>query len=236
MAAEPTDNQHPSSSVGYSEQIIFAGDNVRLAGQMDYPNQPAPSDGYPLLFVIPHSTATSRADYAHISQLGADTGAAVFRWDKRGTGRSGSGGGGSVLLDTINAYETAISARAINPQRVVIFAQNEGTLLLSEAFPQIEQVQTPLGVILAGNMLDESAIQTITVPVHIVISKNDWNDWRIYGEAASERHADEYGYRASFYVAMNTSRLLMYTGGNTFHKGTETSMKHWLEHACQISS
>jgi alpha-beta hydrolase superfamily lysophospholipase len=234
MVAKPRSNQH-ASVVNVSEPVVFAGDDVRLAGQMDYPNEQPPPNGYPLLFVIPHSTATSRDDYAHISRLGSDVGAAVFRWDKRGTGQSGSGGGGSVMLDAVNAYETAVQAQAIDPQRVVIFAQNEGTLLLGESFKRFAAVQTPLGVILAGNMLDEYAIQALSVPVHIVISKNDWNDWRIYGEAASERHADAHGYQSSFYVAMNTGRLLMYSSGNTFHKGTEASIKHWLEHTCLIS-
>lgn len=233
MVSEQVDQK--ASSVSASEYISFAGDNVRLAGQMDYPNENEPPDGYPLIFVIPHSTSNSRDDYAHITKLGSHIGAAVFRWDKRGTGRSGSGGGGSVTVDTVQAYATAVSQPSIDRSQVIIYAQNEGTLLLGEAYRDFAEIEPPCGVILAGNMLDEERITRVAAPVHIVISKNDWNDWHIYGESASESHADAHEYTPSFYVATNTDRRLMYTGGNTFHKGVNASIKHWLKHTCQIS-
>jgi uncharacterized protein len=233
MVSERTDDTH--SSLGASELLDFAGDSVRLAGQIDYPASKRPAEGYPLIFVIQHATSTSRADFEHIAQLGMDTGAAVFRWDKRGTGKSGTGPNGSAEKDVLKAYETAIAQPSINPERVIIFAQNEGSLILEELYRQIFKVRQPLGVILAGNMLDEDAILTINVPVHIVASKNDWNAWQTYAEAAADVHAAKYKSTASFYVATNTNRLLMYTSGNTFHKGAESSIKHWLKETCRIS-
>ena len=116
----------------------------------------------------------------------------------------------------------------------MIFAGNEGTLILGQEYKLFADIQKPAGIILAGNMLDEKAILAIDVPVHIVVSKNDWNDWRIYAEKASDTHAEKYGYESSFYVATNTNRMLMYSGSTTFHKGAETSIKHWLKHTCQI--
>jgi hypothetical protein len=233
MVSDRTDDLH--SSLGASELLDFAGDNVRLAGQIDYPESKRPAEGYPLIFVIQHATSTSRAEFEHIVQLGMDTRAAVFRWDKRGTGKSGSGPNGSAEMDVLKAYQTAIAQPSINPERVIIFAQNEGSLILAELYYQIFKLQRPLGVVLAGNMLDEEAIININVPVHIVASKNDWNAWQTYAEAAADAHAAKYRTTASFYVATNTNRLLMYTSGNTFHKGAETSIKHWLKQTCQIS-
>jgi len=232
MVTNRVENQ--PASVSISDYITFAGDGVCLAGQMDFPHRQRPKNGYPLIFVIQHATCTSRHGYTHIAKLGTECGAAVFRWDKRGTGRSGAGGSGSVTIDTLKAYETAVTQGGIDPQRVVIFAQNEGTLLLGEAFREFAAIQKPRGVILASNMLDEKHILSIQTPLHIIVSKNDWNAWQIYAQAASEIHEAKYGFPSSFYVATNTNRRLMYLSGNAFHRGAEASIKHWLKHTCQI--
>lgn len=225
----------PVASVDVTEHLEFAGDDVRLAGQIDYPKANRPRTGYPLLFVIPHGTSMARTDYDHIAELGASIGVAVFRWDKRGTGRSGHGVNGSIEIDTVRAYDYALQLPSINPEQVIIYAQNEGTLLLHDIFSAVKREQHPLGVLLAGNMLDHKSILKIDVQTHIVVSKNDWNDWRTYAEKAADAHADKYDTDTYFFVAMNTNRLLMYSSGNTFHKGAETSMKQWLERVCQTS-
>lgn len=222
-------------SVSSSEIVFFAGDDVRLAGQIDYPKHRQPAAGYPLIFIIQHATCNSRRGYLHITKIGTEMGLAVFRWDKRSTGASGSGGSGSVMVDTLRAYETALAQAAIDPEHVVLFVQNEGSLLLGGAFDEFCAIQRPQSVILAGNMLDEKAILAIDVPLHLIISKNDWNDWRIYARAASEAHAARYNLPTSYYVATNTNRLLRYNSGTMFHHGAEASIKHWLEHVCLIS-
>ena len=168
MVANRTDS---NVTVGATELLDFAGDQVRLSGQIDYPEHRRPAQGYPLFFVIQHGTSTSRKDYQHICDLGMTVGAAVFRWDKRGTGKSGHGSRGSVEVDTLKAYAYALNLPSINPTSVIIFAQSEGTLILQQAYKQFEQLQIPLGIILAGNMLDEKAVLTIKTPIHIVISK-----------------------------------------------------------------
>ena len=232
MVANRTDDT--PGIIGATEMVDFAGDSVCLSGQIDYPETSRPPNGYPLIFIIQHGTSTSRADYAHITSTGMSIGAAVFRWDKRGTGHSGNGSNGSIEVDTLKAYAFAAKLPGIDRSRIIIFAQSEGTLILGQEYQQFSSVQQAAGVILAGNMLDEKAIIAIDVPVHIVVSKNDWNDWRTYAEKASDAHAEKYGYESSFYVATNTNRMLMYSSGTTFHKGTETSIKHWLKHICQI--
>ena len=40
----------------------------------------------------------------HYADVALEAGYAVFRWDKRGTGRSGSGGLGSPIEDAVKAY------------------------------------------------------------------------------------------------------------------------------------
>lgn len=233
MVTSHAENLLPS--VGSSELVCFAGDDVRLAGQIDYPLGTAPAAGFPLIFIIQHATCNSRREYEHITKLGTEMNAAVFRWDKRGTGASGAGCTGSVTVDTLRAYQTAVTHPHINPAQVVIFAQNEGTMLLGEAFRQFRQIHKPCGVLLAGNMLDEKAVLALDVPLHIVVSRNDWNAWQIYAEAAADAHAERYRMVPSFYVATNANRRLMYTHGGTFHRGAEASIKHWLSQICQIS-
>lgn len=224
-----------NSNAYTSKSINFAGDHVSLYGKLDYPESRPPKNGYPLIFLIQHATCTSVDGYSHIARVGIESNAAVFRWDKRGTGKSGTGPNGSIEIDTLKAYQTAISQPNIDASRVVIFAQSEGTLLLGSLFNTFTTVQMPLGCILAGNMLDKTAILKVNAPVHIIVSKNDWNAWQIYAEAAADEHAEHYHFESSFYVATNTNRQLMYTNGDSFHRGAEASIKHWLRETCQIS-
>lgn len=221
-------------TVSETHTLYFVGDNVRLAAQMDYPTSPAPEGGYPLLFVVPNATNTTRDGFLHLMRMGTEQGLAVFRWDKRGTGNSGAGAG-SATTDTLKAFETALKQPNIAPNRVVIVAQNEGTSILGKAWQKFIAIQRPLGVILLGNMLDEQEVIGIDTPLHIVMSKNDWNAWQTYAENASRSHQRKHGYKASFYVAPNTNRHLMYVNGGSFHRGAHDSMKEWIKTICGIS-
>src|ERR1043165_7949893 len=94
-------------AVERSRELTFAGDNVCLSGQIDYPPSASPHDGFPLVFVLHHAGSEDREWYAPFAQLALQSGYAVFRWDKRGTGHSGAGGRGSTTQDAVNAYEIA---------------------------------------------------------------------------------------------------------------------------------
>lgn len=225
--------EQPETMAGISHEVIFAGDHVRLAGQIDYPGTPTPATGYPLIFILQHATCTSRKGYVHYVPLAHAAGAAIFLWDKRGTGRSGSGGYGSPNEDALKAYEAALSQPDIDRNRVIILAQNEASLMLAEIYQQLSMISPPAGVILAGNMLDETGILNIKAPLHIVTSKNDWNDWHIYADAASLAHRARYKLPVSYYVAPNSNRRLFYTNGGSFHKGAAVSITQWLQHQCK---
>ena len=225
------------TTMGTTRVVSFAGDRVQLAGQVNYPKNPAPAQGYPLIFIIQHATCNTREGYSHIAALGARNGFAVFSWDKRGTGESASGGGaGSLLIDTLNAYETALYEPHINCNNVIIFAQSEGTLLLGENYPDFCAIQKPKGVVLAGNMMDERQILALDVPLRIVMSKNDWNDWHIYAEKALTTYNRVRKMNCEYYVAPNTDRRLMYSGGNTFDTGAAKHIENWLHEICPDSA
>lgn len=218
---------------GRQVQLFFAGDYVRLYGQIEYPHKPPPSTGYPLMFILQHACCTGLQGHAHYADLALTSGCAVFRWDKRGTGRSGSGGYGSTTLDAVKAYSTALAQPGIDPQHVVILAQNEGTLLLGENYTDFAAVQAPRGVILAGSMLDEQQILTLTTSLHIVSGERDWNLPQNHAEAAAAAHEQVYSYGASYYIARHASRRLVDTRNNMFHVGAAISMQRWLENLCQ---
>src|SRR5687768_15080584 len=103
-----------------TRELRFAGDGVLLAGQIDYPLTPRPAAGYPLLFILHHAGCNTRDCYHDYAEMALETGFAVFRWDKRGTGRSGAGGRGSVTQDAVNAYEVAMEQPNVDRHRVVV--------------------------------------------------------------------------------------------------------------------
>ncbi|MEQ8675998.1 MAG: hypothetical protein RLP44_20260 [Aggregatilineales bacterium] len=218
---------HRTESV---REIAFAGDTVRLAGQIDYPTTQTLTTGFPLLFVIPQAGCNTRDTYTHFAQTALDSGFAVFRWDKRGTGRSGAGGRGSATMDAVLAYETALEQPRIDGSRVIILAQGDGTTLLGNAFGMFARVQAPLAVILAGNMLDPDMVTAINARLYVVQGDTDWNDWKIYAKDAVTAHQALYDYGASYYVARNANRLLMVNQGTSgpFHFGAKQQLKEWL--------
>ncbi|MEO8396376.1 MAG: hypothetical protein ABI700_25510, partial [Chloroflexota bacterium] len=194
-------NQVLDLVVGVPTEIVFAGDEVRLAGQIDYPDTPRPENGYPLLFVLHHACCNMREDYADYAQIALAQGYAVFRWDKRGTGHSGDSGRGSTTQDAANAYEVAVSQPEINRKRVVILAVGSGSALLGSSFGLFARNQHPYAVLLVANMLDASEILALDTRIKIMMSPEDWNSPEIFGEAAVNAHMQAYRHGASFFLS-----------------------------------
>jgi uncharacterized protein len=216
--------------VGLTKELGFAGDNVFLAGQMDYPATPMPANGYPLLFILHHAGCNTRECYNDYAQMALDSGYAVFRWDKRGTGRSGASGRGSTTQDAVNAYEVALEQPHVNPRRTTILAQAAGTGLLGSSFGLFARVQHPYGVILVSNMLDAEAVLAIDSRLKIIMSEEDWNPWEKFAEEACIAHNNAYPHGASFYVAKNADRTLndLSDEQNSFHDGARKVIQDWL--------
>ena len=177
-----------SVQIGHTEELVFAGDGVRLSGQIDYPVSASLQTTFPLLFVLHHAGCDDREGYRHFAEAGLAAGFAVFRWDKRGTGRSGAGGRGSTTQDAVNAYEIALEQPHIDRKRVVILAQDAGSALLGSSFGLFARVQLPGGVVLATNRLDEKMILAIESRVLIMLGQNDWNPWQKFGKEIGRAH------------------------------------------------
>ncbi len=216
-------------TTSHTVEVVFAGDGVSLSGRIDYPETPFPTSGYPLVFVLSHAGCNSIQECQHYAEIGLPNGYAVFRWDRRGTGRSGAGGRGSTTQDAVNAYKTALKQEHINHRQTVIIAQNCATKLLGTTFGLFARVQMPYGVTLVGNQLDETDITAITTQLHIVQAQDDWNDPEQYAEIVCETHRAHYKYGASFYVAEDADRKLIDNRSGKFHRGALKSIGGWLE-------
>ncbi len=216
-------------AVAQTEDIVFAGDNVRLSGQIDYPVLSTRQKTFPLMFILHHAGCDDREGYSHFAQAGLASGYAVFRWDKRGTGRSGAGGAGSTIQDAVNAYEVALEQPNVDRKRVVIFAQAAGTGLLGDSFGLFARVQMPYGVVLATNMLDEQAALAIGTRMLVIMGQNDWRPWQKFGKAVCETHNLDYNHGAHYYVAPYADRLLNDPRSSQFHFGANTALQDWLQ-------
>jgi hypothetical protein len=215
--------------------LVFAGDDVRLYGQIDYPDSPPPSDGYPLIFILHHAGCNSLSWYSPFARVGLQNGYAVFRWDKRGTGRSGAGGRGSAAQDAVNAYEIALEQPHINRKRAVILAQDAGTGLLGHAFGLFARLQKPHGVILATNTLEPQEVLALDTHVHIIMSETDWNPWQQYAQGACEAHMAAYhDHDASFYVVPGkVDRTLI--EADSLPPTASSILTDWLQDLCRPS-
>ena len=212
-----------------AEEMIFAGDGVRLAGQVDYPAPLTRRSNFPLMFILHHAGSDDRSGYAHFAQAGLAAGYAVFRWDKRGTGKSGAGGRGSTVQDAVNAYEIALDQPGIDHKHVVILAQDAGAGMLGSAFGLFARVQMPYGVVLATNTLDEDTIVAIESRVLVVMGQNDWNAWQRFGKSSCDAHNRAYKHGAQYYVAPNADRMLIDPRTGSFHFGADQTLQDWLK-------
>lgn len=210
-------------------EIAFAGDCVRLSGQINYPQTHATTNGtYPLIFVLPHAGCCSRAEFDDVTRLGLDAGYAVFRWDKRGTGRSGAGGRGSTTQDAVNAYEAALSQPRIDTSRVIFVAQGEGSLMLGQSFGLFARIRTPVAVLLTANMLDPEQILAIDAPVQIINSEDDWHDWQHFARDVRDAHVRAYTHGAFYHVTSQTDRFLINHYGE-LDVDTTAVIRDWFE-------
>ena len=229
--------QRTTQVTTHTHELVFAGDHVRLAGQIDYPTTPPPQGGYPLLFVLHHAGYDSREWYWPYAQIGLESGYAVFRWDKRGTGRSGGSGRGSTTQDAVNAYEIALEQERINHHRAVILAQGSGTALLGSSYGLFARVQKPYGVLLISNMLNVDSILAVDTRIQIVMGNLDWNPWQQYARAACAAHKLAYKHGADYYVVPGADRSIIHKNGHHYSLPLEAEavIRNWLTILCPTS-
>jgi alpha-beta hydrolase superfamily lysophospholipase len=210
---------------------------VTLAGELDLPlgrrNTPAP-----LVFVIHHSGPVNRDSYGYLAELLVKEGYAVFRFDKRGVGKSGGQYGCCEGDDALAAYRAAVLQEDIDRCNVFIVAQSIGTRHLAEQFEQYVQTQPIRGVALLSNLLDKDSVGAIAAAIHIVVSDSEPNLEEI-GRLAAKAHRNTHPFGASYYVAEHTEHTLFDIRSGPIdwndpewtqrvHRGAMQSLTDWL--------
>ncbi len=227
-----TSNTTVTLSAG--QEVVFAGDGVRLAGQIDLPDGPAPAGGYPLLFILHHASAPTRDKYRPFAELALEVGYAAFRWDRRGAGRSGGGGKGSTTQDAVCAYEIALEQAGINRRAVVILALGAGTALLGSSFGLFARAQRPAGAMLISNQLDDRQILALDTRLLLISGSDDWNTPAHYAVGAARAHRAVYRYGAESFIAPNADRMLQTEDG--LHPRACKEIQRWLSALLQTSA
>lgn len=223
-----------------AQEVSFQSeDGTRLAGQLDRPpGQVRP----PLIFIIHHSGAVDRDAYQYLAARLVPAGYAVFRFDKRGTGRSEGTYGCCEDSDALAAYRAAVTQDDIDTQRIFIVAQSIGTRILAERFEEFARIHQPAGVVLLSSLLPGEDILAIKAPLHIIISDSELN-LAALGEDAVKAHQAAYNYGASYFIAPHTEHTLFDISDGPidwsdpnwpekFSQDAWLSLLGWLENQC----
>ena len=221
----------PNVRSALNREIVFAGDHVRLAGTIELPGTPAPRNGFPLLFILPHASSMDREDFHDYVQIALNTQAAIFRWDKRGTGHSGASAIGSTAQDAVNAYATALAQPGINRQQVMILAVGAATGVLGSNFEAFARLGRPAGVLLVANQLNAKDILALDAEIHILMSAQDWNPYMVYGNTAALAHRQVYPHGAGSTLISDSDRFLMVAdarGRKRLHPDAQRVITAWM--------
>lgn len=233
---QPPDSK-PTPLAPTTQELVFqSSDGTRLAGQFDWP--PAQTRP-PLVFIIHHADAIDRYQYQFLVDRLLPAGYAVFRFDKRGTGRSSGVYGCCEDDDALAAYRAAMTQGGFDPEHVFIVAQSIGTTILANHFEEFAQIHPPTGVVLLSSLLEYEEVLAVKTPIHIIVSDSEPNLSAI-GVGAVQAHQAAYAYGASFYVAPQTEHTLFDISHGPidwsapdwpekFHSGAWTSLLSWLE-------
>ena len=74
-------------AVAHTEEIVFAGDGVRLDGQIDYPILSSRQKTFPLMFILHHAGCDDAADLSRLLGLARPRAGGSLAPSRRGCGR-----------------------------------------------------------------------------------------------------------------------------------------------------
>jgi uncharacterized protein len=219
-----------------SKEVIFqTTDGVRLAGQFDFPPD---GDRFNLVFIIHHSGPVERDSYQYLAAQLVPTGYAVFRFDKRGVGKSMGEYGCCESEDALAAYKRAVTDRPGTFDHIFIIAQSIGTQFLSERYNNYKAFRKPDGIILLSSLLNSEEVVRFDVPVQIIVSDSEPH-YVAVSQEAYQAHLDQYHFPSDFFIATGTEHTLFdITQGpidwadpswpERFDEDTWEHIKNWL--------
>jgi alpha/beta superfamily hydrolase len=219
------------------QEVVFTSTGgAQLAGQIDWPLNVAEP---PLVVIIHHAGREPRDSYQHYAAKLVPAGYAVFRFDKRGAGKSGGEYGCCEADDALAAYAAAAAQPGYDPARVFIIAQSLGTRILAERFTEFERAHPITGVLLLSSLLAGEAVLSVRAPVHIIVADSEPNV-RAITEDAVRAHTAAYSFGASYHIADKAEHTLYDISAgpmdwsdpnwpDRFHAGAWESLRMWLE-------
>jgi pimeloyl-ACP methyl ester carboxylesterase len=188
-----------------TQQVWFeSSDGTALAGQVDWPKG---VQNPPLVFIIQHSGPVDRDAYQYLAALLVPEGYAVFRFDKRGNGKSGGSYGCCEGEDVFAAYQAAVGLSGYKPDRVFIIAQSIGTEILARQYDDFTNLQPVRGVVLLSSLLEGEEVVRIESPVFIIVSDSE-PDLQAITEASVNAHRQKFSSGASYFIAPHTEHTL----------------------------
>lgn len=239
-----TDDVYPTPALAAitreQREVHFISEGVELAGELDLPLR---KDLAPLVFIIHHSGPVTRDAYGYMAELLIEAGFAVFRFDKRGVGKSGGEYGCCEAKDALAAYQAAVTQPGIDPTRILIVAQSIGTIHLADRFAEFVAIRPPLGVVLLSSLLGPEQIRAIAAPVHVIVADSEEALAAISVDAV-EAHRQTWPYGATYFVADHSEHTLFDIADGPidwsnpgwirrYHRGAMQSMIDWLKEAAQ---
>lgn len=242
-APTPTDAQPTPQLAGIARErreVSFQSGDAILAGELDLP---VGEGAAPLVFIIHHSGPVTRDAYGYLAEILLPEGFAVFRFDKRGVGRSEGEYGCCEADDALAAYRAAVSQSGIDPERVLIVAQSIGARHLADRFAAFQAIRQPLGVALLSNLLGPDEITAIAAPVLVIVADSEPELMRIGPEAATA-HRAALPFGADLYIAKGAEHTLFdVTDGpidwsdpswtRRYHRGAMTRLVEWLHNTAE---
>jgi len=187
-----------------TQEIVFASaDGTRLAGQFD---APPTLTSAPLTFIIHHADAVDRDIYQYLAARLVPAGYAVFRFDKRGTGKSDGQYGCCEDEDVLAAYRAVVARRA--EARLFIIAQSIGTDILAQRWQTFTQIRAPDGIILLSSRLEGERVTVLDAPLAIVVSDSEPALTAICADAVAAHRARYPAYAATCEVIPQSEHTL----------------------------
>ncbi len=217
-------------------EVRFVSGDATLAGELDLP---LGEEEAPLAFIIHHSGPATRDAYGYMAELLTQAGFAVFRFDKRGVGRSEGEYGCCEEKDALAAYQAAVAQAGVDRMHVFIIAQSIGSEYLAAHFSEFAAVQPPAGVVLLSSLLGPEDSVRIEAPLHIIVSDSEPNLDAITVQAV-KAHRSRTGHKSSYYIAEHSEHTLFDikngpidwsdpTWVKRYHRGAMQSMLEWLK-------
>jgi len=216
-------------------EVTIRSGEVALAGELDLPPGAGP---LPLVVIIHHAGQVPRDAYGYLAELLLRDGFAVFRFDKRGTGRSEGVYGCCEADDALAAYQAAVSQPEVDGERVFIVAQSIGTRHLAERFAEFRAIRPPRAVALLSNLLGPEAVTSVAAPALIIVADSE-PELKTIGAAAAEAHAAAFPDGTALYVAEGAEHSLFDLGAGPldwgdpswvrrYHRGAMERLRQWL--------